>query len=1078
VQRLLTLARYSLPELTPPEPTHEISSSSDDDDDDHAAAAAAAAAAGGDQSGGGGGEGAPQPARPPRRPVGRWSGGPVVPKVVSPRRPSRKVSHPQPVPVQVPTTATTTWAAPPAPAPEPPAQPKPSHTAGSADRGMEAAAAAQSAPLWSAPQESAAPAPRPPQLAGGWKIPGGGGGGGGGGARPGPSDAAGAQRQEEKEAESELARGGGDAMLDDRHGGGGLAAEQEADDEVEMDTDYDSPTGRMSSESQMNMVWKGSGGSWAPVGSGGPPESDDSAAEQAMELGELTLELESSADSSTPSVTPPRTAESGQRRVNVGEEGSTPKEVREYVQVTAADSLEAQDVASMSAWELLSMAPGSMIAPDGMVEPVETLRGGGGPHPVALYFGGAHDWGCHAFEEELRELYTDGGCEYEVLYCGLDPQEDEQSFEEHRLEMPWRVLPHADGRAADLAQRFGVTWGEVPVLMLMDEDGECADKDGVARVRAGSAGHRASQALAEGEAALAGASEAAAAAAASDDPTGSAEEAAARAAFAAHLAFERGLRDAPDHVQLLAGAAIARKKLPRPLEQALPCLSAGWHLNTLTPRSSGDQADTSPPMAAGQPLLLAHAETGVHVCIWEDSPGFFFRSTATSDDEEEEEEEEWCISPQYGEILPLAELAGLLTGDRPPPMVASVHFPRAGGGGGGGGGGGAGAQAGGGAGMLEPGVHSWGAQLQLSCGAAPWVVRSDIDGGLLLTDLNWQGGALFLAPDGGIAFANASSSVVARRSPRLGGCPWTQGRVAALLARAQTLSEPPLANVPWACFGAQQCLREGLELVPSHPALSEALGSLQLQPDTRVRSLQTAELPVRLGRWCVAERPSPGDDGRVQLLLSHPRGLQLALGPVGGIAARLQAGAKVAWERSISDLGWQDRGIPAAAAAGGLVALPTADEFAAAMLDGARVQDVVGVDGELLPPGAGVPVLGEMLPPGADDGEDDEDDQEYGHGGGGGRVRHPRLLWSGSGHAEQWAVLCAPEAEGEGEEAGSGGELAITNVSGWSSAWVAGMPHATLRLLDDGGAIFADAEGGWTGLCITPGAVQLTRDEG
>ena len=141
---------------------------------------------------------------------------------------------------------------------------------------------------------------------------------------------------------------------------------------------------------------------------------------------ELLLDLHT-VEMRSPSPESAARANALRRVVDVGDGGSTPKEVRTFAPDFSdeKDSMAGDLNTSHSvghAWEIL--AGGCALDKDGSVEATETMRGAW--DLVGLYFGGGPqkaEWACRSFEDEMRELYEAGGCDFEVLSCSANLME-------------------------------------------------------------------------------------------------------------------------------------------------------------------------------------------------------------------------------------------------------------------------------------------------------------------------------------------------------------------------------------------------------------------------------------------------------------------------------------------------------------------------------------------------------------------------------------------------------------------------------------------------------------------------------
>ena len=878
----------------------------------------------------------------------------------------------------------------------------------------------------------------------------------------------------------------------------------------------------------MNSTWRGEAGAWKPVAvvSSSSVLVDSMDEDEDQDMVEMSFSDSSFRDSGdSTSLTPRDRVTDRMRRVNVGEGGSTPVEVREFVATSSDEEASAGRGGSGSgmaacaahAWEIL--AGGTAInLTSSVAEPVEVLRIEG--EILGLYFGCANDWACRSFEEELRELEQEqGGLGLDILFCCSDALESEAAHEEHLRDLPCAfALPHADGRIAALASYFGMDWQDVPQIVLIDAEGQVSSNKGCERVRELLQERRLEGALEDGNAAL--------------------KRSEASDAFDAYFAFRRGLQHAPSHGPLIAGEASARERLPPPLLKYLPCSAGGWRFNmqaTVTspppqlaaevpPVQGGDEAaalqcptcgavlaplpsglvqaagdqpgacdgegcDTTGTIAelkiagyrccldcdfglckicqskhtlssnehsassggdgdgrpgplaeGGRALLIMHINSGSQVTIWEDAPGFFVRLPQKQSMREIRLKKpktilEFCCAPHSHAPLPLAELAAsaaLLSAEALPAMPCDESFAR----------------------LkssedtaiyvknqMEMGVSfTWGETIHLANDSTPWLVRRFEDGGVLITDHNWRGGSLFLGPDGAIVFGGNVASLPIRPTPNLGGYTWVQRRCKELLSRAAAVrqSEPDVG--PLAAFGAFLTLREGAALDKKHAGLSQALMELTVDPAWCVTELDVRK-PQLFGQWLVSEcETAPISSTKVStfLLLAHPVGVQLALHRAGGFGFRMVVHGGRQWELQISDAGWQDF-VPSSlqAEAGMTQMMPTVDAFQQA--------------GD----GAGAPQLLSAAGP-------------------------ARMCWSSRDGAEHWGLLRDDGADtmvdGEVMEDGSG--LTVVNVGTWLGAWLGNQPPcACLRLLSDGGVCLADADGGWTGFCITPDALALSADE-
>eukprot|EP01048_Picozoa_sp_COSAG05_P003234 COSAG05_NODE_146_length_16405_cov_993.952104_7_plen_885_part_00 len=737
---------------------------------------------------------------------------------------------------------------------------------------------------------------------------------------------------------------------------------------------------------------------------------------------------------------------------------------------------------------------------------------------LGLFFGGANDWACRSFEEELRELVQErGGLDFEILFCCSDALDSEAAFEEHLRELPCTfALPHADHRVAALARFCGLDLRNVPQLVLLDAEGEVSSSKGCEFVRDLLQQRRVDGALEHGNAAL--------------ERTGDID------AFEAYFAFRQGLQYSPSHGPLIQGEADAQKKLPPPFLDCLPCSAGGWRFNVLETNSpteliqaqttsqpaegsdkcvpqcptcggalaplptglvqvAGDQhgacdgvgCDTSGTIAelkragylccldcdfglcttcqekqqvssaggdsatvasngtdnanslpdplaeGGRALLAMHINSGTQVTVWEDAPGFFLRLPQKQSMREIRLKKpktifELCCVPHSHAPLPLAELAAtaaMLSAETLPTMPSEESFAKL-------------------KSSEDTAVYvknqlesnkcfTWGEAIHLANDVTPWLVRRFDDGGVLITDHSWRGGSLFLGPDGSIVFGGNVTSLPIRSTPNLGSYSWVQRRCEELLARSTAVhqSEPEVG--PFATFGALLTLRQGVALDKKHAGLVGALEELTNDPARCVATLDVNK-PQLFGKWLLSECATPQSSTAKPssyLLLAHPLGVQLAFHRAGCFGFRMVVHGGRQWERQISDAGWQDfvPASPDAAAKAGIASImPGLEAFQQA--------------GE----GVGAPQL--LNNP-----------------------AHERMCWSSQDGAEHWGLL-------RDGEAGEGNGLALLNVGAWTRAWLGSQPPcACVRILADGGVCLGDAEGGWTGLCVTPDALTLSADE-
>ena len=696
---------------------------------------------------------------------------------------------------------------------------------------------------------------------------------------------------------------------------GGGKGEVDSDEEAAMAADRLASAASVSGGEGLDQVWKGGSGGWAPVDVASSPEPDPPA--PATPFVGLTLDLNS------PELGSPSSPDSGndeprKRRVNVGEGGSTPKEVRVFIP-SSSDEEAAEPGADGSwdnvshAWEIL--AGGCALDASGHVLGTETLRGSG--DLVGLYFGGgSSEWACRSFEEEMRELYEAGGCAFEVLSCSTNLMETEVTFLERNAELPWRSLPYGDPRPVALAKLLGIEGSAGPVLVFINQDGECLSTEGCAEVRALLHDWRVQEAVLEGEAGLRAASiDVATDDAGQDDqlplpipeeprPT-EWHERGEGALFGAFFAFRRGLQlgggdevdadaaaasgagtGAAGGKRLAAGMAAAESALPPGLLARLPCTMGSWTAATRTV-AAGEDDDLG--AEGGRALLLQHTRTGMQLAVWEDSPGFYFRLDSTG--------EALCLGPQCSVPTPVDQLresggagAPLLSDyDVFTPTLPSVEEFAA--------------ECGEG-GTLDPpcGSWTWGEELHIPNDSTPWVLSAAEDGSLLLADHGHQGGgALFLAPDGGVAFGSETATALVRASPALPMMGWTQRRLSVLLDRARELAECPDG---FGAFGSAHAVTQGLTLDPSQQGLLEFVSALAASPETAVDALEM--LPARCGRWALAEIES--EEGSARLAFVHDSGARLVLAEQGGVHYRYAGTTH--WERWFSDAGWQVRVAP------------------------------------------------------------------------------------------------------------------------------------------------------------------------
>ena len=823
----------------------------------------------------------------------------------------------------------------------------------------------------------------------------------------------------------------------------------------------------------MNQTWKGKGeldgSGWAPVEQHDQDEPSSPSPNSAAESGSINslAEEDLSLDMDSPGLRSPSpdsaTAANARRRVvNVGDGGSTPKEVRLF------DTFEDYGTdggggGEDNAWEIL--AGGCALDQNGNIEATETMRGSW--ELVGLYFGGGSqqaEWACRSFEDEMRELYEAGGCEFDVLSCSANLMETEQTFADRQAELPWRTLPYGDPRPPALAKLFGIEDADRPVLVFIDSDGEVLSKDGVAEVRALLHDWRVQVAVLEGEAGLraAGVALPGGGEGVADENESSAprpvswHERGEGAIYGAYFAFCRGQQLGHDDQfqtdgaavplendeRLAAGVSAAEKVLPPQLAGNLPVTVGGWTIATrlgsadsedgfsAMTNSTSSRGDTSDgdlyEGEGGRVLLLSHARTGTQLAVWEDAAGFYFRRASDTT--------AMCLGPQCSVPTGVDQLregqgdggAGgmnllseydVFTPTLPPAeeftALCAVSDAVA----------------------LAGGSYSWGAELHIPNDSVPWVLSvSEEDGTVLLADYaHTGGGALFLTPDGGMAFGSETATVLVQGSPSLPTAGWTQRRLSVLLDRARELSVATPDG--FGAFGATHAITQGLALDANHDGLANALEVLATSSDTAVSPLEL--LPSRRAGWGLAEiedeEPVPEDsDTTKRLAFVHSvSGARVTLGDQGGIHYRYApvAATSAPWERWLSDEGWQDQ----SGTAGGRNAMPAEPDLAAA---------------QYAAQSSATPVL-------PDSG---------------------RFAWSP--FSEAAGGSSAADTAGWGLQLEDSGNVTIAHVKSWLRAWMFGQRASCVRLTGDGGVVVTDTEGGWTGLCITEGVAALAQQHG